>query len=450
MVEEQSARFWKAAARSLARRVNLGWWSEHWMVWVMSVGLLGAVAVLLERWKPMVTLPWVWGIVGGLLVIGGIVAWLAVRPRLESAAAARIRLEDALGLKARLSAAEAGIGPWPTPVEPIAWPVSWRWEKLATVIALAGAMLLLAAYIPITPAAEARHIIEKPSSVKDVEKWVEKLRKENAVDQKSLDDLEKKIADLLQRPSQNWYEHGSLEAADNLKEQTQGELRRMADNLADAQRAASALQAMGETAPEAVKQALAEGLSAAARDLQSSGIKPNEDTLKDLNDVTGKSGLSGMTQDQIKDLAKKLRENEAALQQALKDSPGFDSSNLPIAQNGKHGEGENGDENGPDGDGDPGKGGINRGRGDAPMAFSKDANDLNTKDSEALPSNLDVQRIAPGDTVATSNGKHKVDEKAYSGPKQGGALQHAGDGGSAVWQNSLVPAERDALKKYFK
>jgi hypothetical protein len=336
-------------------------------------------------------------------------------------------------------------------VESIDWPVHWRWEKLATVVALAAAMLLLAAFIPITSSSlDDRHIIEKPSSVKDVEKWVEKLRKEKAVEEKSLDDLEKKIADLLQRPSENWYEHGSLEAADNLKEQTQGELRRMADKLADAERAASALQAMGETAPEAVKQALSEGLNAAARDLQSSSIKPNEDMLKDLNDVTGKSGLSNMSQEQMKDLAKKLRENESALQQALKDSPDFDSSKLPIAQNGKDGEGENGDQNGPDGDGSPGRGGVNRGRGDAPMAFSKDANDLNTKDTEALPSNLDVQRIAPGDTLDTSNGKHKVDEKAYTGPKDGGALRNAGDGGSAVWQNSLMPAERDALKKYFK
>jgi hypothetical protein len=43
-----------------------------------------------------------------------------------------------------------------------------------------------------------------------------------------------------------------------------------------------------------------------------------------------------------------------------------------------------------------------------------------------------------------------VDKNAYNGPKQGGAIQNTGDGGSAVWQNSLVPTEREALKKYFK
>ncbi len=208
---------------------------------------------------------------GALLLIGGIVAWLAVRTATRCVKArtprASGRLEDALGIaRPTQRCSEVGVGSWPQPVESIAWPVHWRWQKPLTVVMLAALMLLLAAFIPITPSSkDDRHVIEKPSSVKEVEKWIEKLRKEKAVDEKSLDDLEKKIADLLQRPSENWYEHGSLEAADNLKEQTEGELRKMADNLADAERAASALQAMGESAPEAVKQALSEGLGAASR-----------------------------------------------------------------------------------------------------------------------------------------------------------------------------------------
>lgn len=48
------------------------------------------------------------------------------------------------------------------------------------------------------------------------------------------------------------------------------------------------------------------------------------------------------------------------------------------------------------------------------------------------------------------DGKHDVDENAYTGSKQGGTIQNAGDGGAAVWQNSLLPGEREALKRYFK
>ena len=49
-----------------------------------------------------------------------------------------------------------------------------------------------------------------------------------------------------------------------------------------------------------------------------------------------------------------------------------------------------------------------------------------------------------------TDGKHDVDKSAYQGSKQGGAIQNAGDGGSAVWQNSLMPSEREVLKRYFK
>jgi len=240
-----------------------------------------------------------------------------------------------------------------------------------------------------------------------------------------------------------------------LKEQTEGELRQLADNMADAERAASAIQAMGENASPDVKKALGDGLATAARDLASGGIKPNDELQKQLNDVT--SALDKMSPDQLKNLAKQLRENNSALQKAMQESKGLDTSKIPIAKNGKgkgdkkrRGVGEGEGEDGPDGDGDPGRGGANRGRGDAPLALNEDATDLNTKKTEKLPSQIDLNRIAPGDTLAVTDGKHDVDKNAYKGPTQGGMIQNTGDGGSAVWQNSLVPTEREALKKYFK
>ncbi len=80
MEKDQRERFWKAAARKLAWRVNLGWWSEQWLAWLMSAGLLGAVALLLARWRPVVALSWVWGGIGVLLLIGAVVSWLLMQP----------------------------------------------------------------------------------------------------------------------------------------------------------------------------------------------------------------------------------------------------------------------------------------------------------------------------------------------------------------------------------
>jgi len=58
--------------------------------------------------------------------------------------------------------------------------------------------------------------------------------------------------------------------------------------------------------------------------------------------------------------------------------------------------------------------------------------------------------LAPGDVQKITNGKHRVDKDGYKGPQQSGGADFLGEGGGAVWQNSLVPEEREALKKYFK
>ncbi len=186
----------------------------------------------------------------------------------------------------------------------------------------------------------------------------------------------------------------------------------------------------------------------------SSGIKPNEQTLQGLQDAAGHNDLSGMSPEQMKDLAKKLRENESALQSALKDSPGFDTSHIPIAQYGD-GEGKEGDEDGPDGDGKPGRGGANRGRGDAPMAFSKDATDLNSKDTgEGHFLRLDVCSASPRATpwpLPTASTRWTRKPKQWSQNKMsGGTLQN--NGGQVkrrMAKTRLVPCERDGPEKYF-
>ena len=82
--------------------------------------------------------------------------------------------------------------------------------------------------------------------------------------------------------------------------------------------------------------------------------------------------------------------------------------------------------------------------------MNSDETNLDTKKTETLKSQLDAERAAPGDTLAVTDGKHEVDKNAYHGPKQGGGINGTGDGGTAVWQDSLMPSERATLKKYFK
>jgi hypothetical protein len=68
---------------------------------------------------------------------------------------------------------------------------------------------------------------------------------------------------------------------------------------------------------------------------------------------------------------------------------------------------------------------------------------------EAMKSNLDLERAALGDQLGASSGQHRVDKEAFRS-QQGGGIQSTGQGGDAVWTDSLLPAEREVLKKYFK
>jgi hypothetical protein len=81
--------------------------------------------------------------------------------------------------------------------------------------------------------------------------------------------------------------------------------------------------------------------------------------------------------------------------------------------------------------------------------MKKDETNLESKKTEALTTEIDIKRLAPGDVLGVTDGKHEVDKNATLA-KQGGDIQNTGDGGAAVWQNSLLPAEREALKRYFK
>jgi len=293
-------------------------------------------------------------------------------------------------------------------------------------------MLTLAARVPISQnEITKQRVIEKPSDVKQVEQWIENLRKEEATEEKSLEEVEKKIAEMLQRPSENWYEHGSLEAAGNLKDQMTEMLRELSENLADATRAALALQAAGDAMPQEAKDAFANELASALQGLRAGGIKPNEQLLKQLQKMAGTNGMGNLSKEQLQKLVQQMQQNALALQEALKNSPQLMLVMLA-------------------GCCAAGNGGIDRGPGTAPITFSQDETNLGTKKTEAVASQIDMNRIAPGDVLGVQNGRHEVNKNGDTGSKQGGGIQGAGDGGAAVWQNSLMPAEREALKKYFK
>lgn len=438
-------RFWQQAVSRFSRRIHFGWWMDAFFAVLIPLALLATVGILALRWWLDLTVqPILIGTAIGL-TLAGLTAFGMMRRRREPLAATRVRLEDALHLRTRLTAAAAGVGAWPERRTELPLPVAFHAGRPALMTLCCVGLLITAIWIPLSkPTPTPPRVIEPPSALQEVQSWLDNLKKEDAASEDSIKEVEEKMAELLQRPAQNWYEHASLEAADHLRDLTAQDLQQFAQNLADAERAANALAAAsaGMGLPQAAKDALSEQIQKAAQAMQAGGMAPNSDLAEALKNLDPEQ-LASMSSDQLKDLAQQLSQNAQALQEALKNSPTLDFSNLPEGRKGKgpgEGEGEDG----------PGKGSITRGPGTAPVTLDSQDTQLGTDGVETLKSKLDLQRLATGDAISVTDGSAKVDPNAYQGTQQGGAASSPGDGGSAVWQNTLLPTERETLKRFFK
>jgi len=428
----QSARYWHSATVKLAREINLGWWLAGWLPMAMAVGLVGVFAILFVRWRggPLAV---VFGVIASGLIAGAVLSWWRSRSWFETTASARVRLEESLGLKARLTAASVGVGSWPAPPvgKALAWPVRWRWGRPLGWIAVMVALLVLAARVPVAnPDAPKTYTIEKPPDARVVEQWMDALRREEAVDERSVERVRERIDELMERPTEDWYEHASLEAAGTLKEQTAAELAELAENLAKAEAAAAALQEMTDAAPQELRDALAKDLKLAALAMEMGGFKPPADLAELLRELEGRE-LAELTPGECQGLCKKLGANRELLLKALAEAPGLDLESLAMAAARCRG-----------------NGGIQRGRADAELTLGEE-HDLKTTRKEKVDQTLDPERAAPDELLAVVDGDHDIDDTAYTGPTAGGKAKE-GDGGTSVEIDSLLPAEQKVVRRFFE
>ena len=449
---------WERRARLLAAEINAGWWLSSWLPTALAIGLAGTFALLWARWQALELVPFAWGAIGVALVLAAVAAWFQSRPRFESVASARVLLEERLGLHARLSSAAAGVGDWPGRRIDLdgRWPVRIRATRPVMLLAMVGAMLAAAMVIPVADAgAFRRRAIEAPADAEIVSKWVDELRREEAIDERSASEVNDRIEAILERPRDAWYEHATLEAAGTLREQTAAELAALARNLAAAERAAASLAA---SPAGSEKQRDSQALAAAARQLALGGMRPAGDAGTKLGKEAAEA-LADLSPEQLRELAAALRANRSKLKAALARAANFDLAAL-----------------GPDSDcegcqpcgicqecreGKPckkgacaacsraGRGGISRGPGEAPMKAGKEE-DLGATRRELVTAPTDVERSAAGELLDVVDAEHAVDESAYVGPQAGGTIAPSADGGGPSRVDNLLPREQDAVRRFFK
>jgi len=461
--ELRHAAHWTRRVRMLALEINAGWWLDYWLPWALAVALGGAFLLLWMRSRDAAAVPLVWWSIAAAAAASAGIAWLQARSRFVSVPSARVLLEERLGLDARLSAAAAGVGPWPGRRIDLdrRWPVTVRWHApllraIVPALVLAGAMI-----VPVADARAPReHAVERPADVAAVERWADELRQERAIDEPSAADLEQAMKEILDRPREAWYDHASLEAAAHLRERTAAGLAEMSKNLAEASRAAEALGASADPGSRDA-QALRERLAEAAARLAAGAIKPAGDAATKLG-AEAADGLGELSPEQLAALAEALAKNRAALREALARAGTFDLDALgPEEEECEECEECQGCEECRDGEpcdtkrlcrrclAKRGAGAIQRGPGEAPMRAGREQ-DLGSERLEAVAGPTDIERAAAGDLLEVVDGDpSRAEQPAWNGPAAGGAAV-AGEGSGPANVDALLPEEKQALRRFFK
>ena len=132
----------------------------------------------------------------------------------------------------------------------------------------------------------------------------------------------------------------------------------------------------------------------------------------------------------------KPRDASADLGRLGKEFGRFDPSEFPLDSS----------ESAANGDGNPGQGGINRGRGDAPLTWGK----------ESLPfDRFKAQPLPPGAARSPDDWAPVVElpgapQESPAQSASSAARQYAAVAGQTAWRRTLAPRHQSAVKKYFE
>lgn len=371
------------------------------------------------------------------------------RAEFMDAAEGMVRLDLILGLNNALTAALAGHGPWPDLPAGSDDLLRFDWRRVLTPIVICIGLVAAGMLIPLPADSSAGAKIPPPRSHEEIAAAIAELEKLGTARKEDLEQIRRQLEEITGQPPEDWYSHSSLEAADHLKAGLQEQLLGLARNLSHARASLGALDTGAQTMSAAEQERLAREYKAALQRLKSASPGLNEKLMSALSKVDP-SNLKSLGKHELENMLTEMRSAEGACKNCSgrngggKQGGGDAQNELNdlLGDGGKPKYGNGGRNS------EAGRGGIQRGPGVAPLPLSNSPTGLSTRNPEALSAS-DLSRARPGDLIGTADTEHQLD-KSPVGTQSTGAISSSGDGGGAVWRDSLMPQEKAVLQRYFR
>ena len=453
--DQSIRRFIRRLALLLALKQSLSFVTVWFFIW-------GAAALVLRAASSTPRRQLLWGAIG--VAVAVIAAAALSRKRLPSRDAVRALLDnrnDCGGLL--MAGADAEIGVWRIPE--ITLPrLRWRKARAFGSLAASFAFVLISLLAPVRFATTgAARPMDVSREVENLSAQIEALKEAQIIEEARAEVLEQKLDQLSQEasgedPAKTWealdhlndaVEKAAKDAAEtaNARQErlaraealTEG-LMAGADQL-DSKTMTEAMRTLGKMTQDAIKEneSLAGELSPETLEAIKSGslkaenLKGVEQALSQsksaLSQKLSKLSKSGMINpNALKGGAQANRRDNSGLARFLKDNAekmSVDEATLQWCE---------------------GKGGVDRGRGDAAMTWTDGSSEKGARFKE---------KVLPPSSVAGLNDSQLVGLSASAptvstgGVAAHGALNSAASGGGSAYTQTILPRHRGVVKRYF-
>lgn len=427
--------------------------------------LSGTVALVLRIVSPLPgdgLLAAVSGMLIPLLVLAGL--WERARLPSPSAVRAIVDARNRCG-GLLMAAAETPIDPaWTARLPALDLPrVGWHGLRHAV---LASVALLFAAFTLFVPIPAAVRPVASPleirQTVQELQSRVDQLEDKAAIESNKAVELREELA-KLESGSSGTDPVKAWEALDHIKDMTSDAAKETLEKSVASMQNITKAQSLAEMA-------MALETNAASSELRADTLRELGDLVKSQDlaawlgganiprDLLDAAALGQLTPEQLKMLSNLLKDGNLDLQNKLVDLSNLKwvQGDFKLAPDGQGGDCTNallallaagsGDSGQDPSSGLPGKGGIDRGRGDAPLTWSDGTAEAGAAfKAQALPSSAAAQ-IKENVRVGVS-----VAAPAVSGRKETttpGALTVGPDGVTAHGQ-AVLPRHRGAVRRFF-